>query len=237
MACFLLPFGRIADRFGGYPVYVAGVAWLTLWSIVAGFSQNKMMMYFCRALQGLGPAAYLPASLMLLGSVYRPGPRKNRIFALYGFAAPLGFYLGIFFAGIAAQYTTWGVYFWIGAALTLSTAVVAYFTVPSDVAERKEIGVKMDWWGSILTPIGLILTIYAVTDSAHAPNGWATPYIYSLLIVGLIVVGAAIYVEGWVAEEPLLPRDFFDAKYMKPLMVALFFQYGALGIFCLYATF
>lgn len=236
MACFLLPFGRIADRYGGYPVYVAGVSWLTLWTVIAGFSQNKMMMFFCRALQGLGPAAYLPASLMLLGSVYRPGPRKNLIFALYGAAAPLGFYIGIFFAGVAAQYATWGVYFWIGAGLNLSTAIVAYFTVPSDVAERKAIGVKMDWWGSVLIPIGLILVVYALTDSAHAPNGWRAPYIYSLFAVGVLVLCAAAYVEGWLAEEPLLPSDLFRTKHMKPLMLGLFFSYGTLGIFLLYST-
>jgi MFS family permease len=99
VACFLLTFGRLADMYGGWPVYVSGFVWLCVWSLIAGFSQNELMLDFCRAIQGFGPAAYLPASFMLLGSTYRPGPRKNIIFSIYGAAAPFGFYIGIFFAG------------------------------------------------------------------------------------------------------------------------------------------
>lgn len=222
---------------GGYPVYIGGILWFTAWSFIAGWSQNELMLDFCRALQGLGPAAYLPTGLMLLGSIYRPGPRKNMVFSIYGAMAPLGFFCGIFFAGVAAQFTTWRVYFFVGTLLSLSTVIVAYFAIPSDRQERKGMDVKMDWWGAILISVGLILVVFAITDSAHAPNGWATPYIYVLLIVGVLTLAAAVYVEGWVADEPLLPFDIFQVKYVKPLCAALLFSYGSLGIFLLYATF
>lgn len=223
--------------YGGYIVYLAGVVWLTIWSIIAGFAQNELMIDFCRALQGLGPAAYLPSSVMLLGSVYRPGPRKNIVFSIYGAAAPLGFYIGIFFAGLSAQYTSWGVYFWIGAGLSFTTVVAAYFCIPSDREKRKELETKMDWCGTVLISTGLILVVFAITDSSHAPQGWATPYIYALLVVGLLLLAAAVYVEGWVATWPLLPFDLFEVKYMKPLVLALFFSYGSLGVFLLYSTY
>lgn len=74
-------------------MYVAGLAWLTLWSLIAGFSVNDVMLNFCRALQGLGPAAFLPSSVMILGSTYRPGPRKNLVFSIYGACAPMGFFV------------------------------------------------------------------------------------------------------------------------------------------------
>ncbi|KAK7511561.1 MFS multidrug transporter [Phyllosticta citriasiana] len=237
VACFLLIFGRLGDIYGGFPVYVGGIIWFTLWSFICGWSQNELMMDFCRALQGLGPAAYLPTGLMLLGSFYRPGPRKNIVFSLYGAMAPLGFFVGIFFAGVTAQYTTWRWYFFIGTILSLSTVVVAYFAIPSDSQTRKNLGVKMDWWGALLSSVGLILLVFAITDSSSAPNGWATPYIPALLAVGILVLVACVYVEGWVSEQPLLPFDIFKVKYMSPLCIALLFQYGSFGIFLLYATF
>lgn len=86
----LLPMGRLGDMYGGYLVYNAGLLWFFLWALIAGFSKNYMMLIFCRALQGLGPAAYLPGGVMLMGKIYRPGPRKNLVFALYGSFAPLG---------------------------------------------------------------------------------------------------------------------------------------------------
>ncbi|KAK0257896.1 hypothetical protein LTS09_007089 [Friedmanniomyces endolithicus] len=236
LSSFLLPFGRLADIYGGFYVYLAGCIWYCVWSLIAGFARNELMLDFCRALQGLGPAAYLPASLTLLGAMYRPGPRKNLVFCIYGAMAPFGFFVGIFFAGVAAQYATWNYYFYIGAVLTFVTVCVAYFTIPNDTAEHKGNGVVQDWWGSLTTSAGLILLVFAITDSSHAPNGWATPYIYVTLILAVISLGAAVYVEGWVAEQPLLPFDVFRIPYMRPFILGLLFTYGTLGIFLLYAT-
>lgn len=103
VSSFLLPFGRLGDIYGGFPIYIAGCAWFCIWSLIAGFAQNELMLDICRALQGLGPAAFLPAGLQLLGSTYRPGPRKNLVFSIYGAMAPLGFFVGFFFAGIAGE--------------------------------------------------------------------------------------------------------------------------------------
>ncbi|KAF8865988.1 MFS general substrate transporter [Acephala macrosclerotiorum] len=225
--------------FGGYPVYVAGLVWLTIWSFMAGFSTNEVMLNFCRALQGLGPATYLPSSVMILGSIYRPGPRKNLVFSIYGACAPLGFFAGIFFAGVTAEYTTWGWYFWIGTILSAITALTAYLTVPSDLQEKRTnpVKVKMDWLGAILIVCGLILFTFAIIDSSHAPQQWKTPYIYVLFIVGSLLLIAGAYVEARIAEQPLLPASLFKLPSMSALVVALFFTYSSLGVFLLYATF
>ncbi|PGH34617.1 hypothetical protein GX50_02601 [[Emmonsia] crescens] len=236
VAATLLIFGRLSDMIGGYPVYVFGMAWLFVWSVVAGFSQNRLMLIFCRTLQGIGPAAYLPSSMMLLAKVYRPGPRKNMVFSIYGTCAVVGFFIGIFCSGVSAQFLSWGWYFWIGAILAAITTVSSYLTIPSDTAEARKQGVKMDYMGAALIVPGLTLTVFAITDSAHAPDGWRTPYVYLCFIIGSILLGLAVYVEGWIAESPLLPFDVFDAPYMKPLVVSLLFFYGCLGVFLLYGT-
>lgn len=222
--------------YGGYPVFMFGLAWFTLWSLIAGFSVNELMLDFCRALQGLGPAAFLPSGIMLMGRIYRPGPRKNLVFSVYGACAPVGFFGGIFVAGLSGQYLTWGWYFWIGSILLGLVTVVAFLTVPSDVEESRGNGINMDWWGVATIVPGLILVIFAITDSAHAPQGWRTPYVYITLIFGVLFLGAAFYVEGWVATLPLLPFDLFKVPQMKPLLIALFFSYGVFGMYLLYAS-
>lgn len=217
-------------------MYLGGLAWFCVWSVIAGFSHNQLMLDFCRALQGLGCAAFLPSGVMLMGSIYRPGPRKNLVFSLYGGAAPLGFFIGIFFAGLTGEYLRFGWYFWIGALLVFSTILAAIWAVPNDMEERKALGIKMDWMGSLLIVCGLVLVVFAITDSSHAPQGWRTPYIYVTLIIGSLLLMAAVYVEGWVATAPLLPVDLFKIPYFKPLILALFLSYGVLGVFLLYGT-
>jgi MFS family permease len=234
---FLLPAGRMADMFGGYIIFCSGLAWFLIWSIIAGFSQNYVMLIVCRALQGFGPAAFLPSGIMILGSIYRPGPRKNLVFSLYGAFAPVGFFTGIFFAGISAQFATWGWFFWIGAIILAIVAVVSYFCVPNRKEDNVGKTIKMDWLGTATVVPGLVLIIFALTDGSHAPKGWATPYIPVTFVIGWLFIAAFVYIEGWVAEQPLLPGDMFQVKGMKPLAVALFFQYGTFGIFLFYASF
>jgi len=121
--------------------------------------------------------------------------------------------------------------------LTLITTITSYIYIPSDISERRALGIKMDWLGSLLIIVGLTLFTYAIIDSAHAPQGWKTPYIYALFIVGSLILLAAVYVEIYVAADPLLPASLFKVKCMTPLACALFLTYGSLGIFLLYATF
>ncbi|KAK2746333.1 hypothetical protein FQN57_003215 [Myotisia sp. PD_48] len=235
VAATLLFFGRLTDMMGGYIIYVSGMAWLCVWSIIAGFSKNRLMLIICRALQGLGPAAYLPSGMMLLAVIYRPGPRKNMVFSIYGTCAVIGFFAGIFFSGLAAQYLDWQWYFWIGAILAAVTTVSSWYFIPSDSGERN-LEIKMDWWGTGLIISGLTLTVFAITDSAHASNGWKTPYVLVCFIIGCLLLAGAVYVEGWVAEWPLLPFDLFQVPYMKAMVLALLFFYGCFGTFLLYGT-
>lgn len=141
---------------------------------------------------------------------------------------------GIFFAGVTGQYTRWGWFFWIGTVLTLITTITSYIYIPNDIAERKALGIKMDYLGAFFLCSGVTIFAFAIIDSAHAK--WTSPVIIALFILGSLLLLAAVYVEGWVASDPLLPPSLFKVKYMTPLCIALFFTYGSLGIFLLYAT-
>jgi MFS family permease len=229
--------GRLTDIIGGYYVFVGGLVWFTIWSLVAGFSQNYIMLIFCRAMQGFGPAAYLPSGVMLLGRTYRPGPRKNLIFFLYGAFSPIGFFTGIFVAGLSGQYLPWNWFFYLGVILLGIVTGVACLTIPSDRSQRHSGEIKMDWLGAALIVPGLCLIVFALTDSSHAPSGWRTSYIYVTLILGIMCLSAAFYVEGWVAKMPLLPFEIFKIKQMKPLALSLFFSYGVFGLYLFYASF
>jgi MFS family permease len=237
VASTLLVFGRLGDMWGGYPVFMWGLAWLLAWSIIAGFSINPLMLNFCRALQGLGVAASLPTGVMLMGSLYRPGPRKNLVFAVYGTSAVFGFFGGILMAGIVGQFMRWGFYFWIGAILTAITLSTSHLSIPRlRSKDHPPSKVKMDYLGAITIVCGLILVVFSILQSAHAPAGWRTPFIPICLVLGVSSLLAAAYIETRVAAQPLLPASIFTTPCMSPLLLALFLLYGTWGIFSVYGT-
>lgn len=237
IASTLLVFGRLGDMWGGYPVFMWGLAWLLAWSIIAGFSINPLMLDFCRALQGLGAAAFLPTGVMLMGSLYRPGPRKNLVFAVYGTSAVFGFFGGILMAGIVGQFKRWGFYFWIGAILTAITLLTSVLSIPRPHSkDQTPSKAKMDYPGAITIVCGLILVVFSILQSAHTPAGWRTPFIPVCLILGVSSLLAAGYIETRVSAQPLLPASIFTTPCMSPLLLALFLLYGTWGIFSVYGT-
>lgn len=233
----LLPFGRLSDLLGGYPVFVGGLVWMVVWSIAGGFSRTLPILLATRALQGIGAAAYLPAGITLLATTYRPGPRKNVVFSLYGGCAPFGFFFGIFIAGLSGQFLYWGWYFWIAAMLLALLCGITILCVPRSFNRVRLTGASIDIWGTVLSVSSLALLTYAITDASHVERGWASPQILAPLIAGIITLAAFVYVEGWVAENPLLPPSLFAIRYTKPLFLSLFIAYGCFGIFLLYASF
>lgn len=223
--------------YGGYLVFNGGLLWFTIWTIAAGFSRNFTVLVLCRAMEGLGTAAFLPAGISLLGRIYRPGPRKNLVFALYGAMAPLGFFSGIIIGGMAQDMLSWRWYFWLGAIITAPCCLGTLLTTPHDYATARAMKVKMDWWGVLTTVPGLMLFIFAVTESSSAPNGWASPQIITTLVLGVLLLGAAVYVEGWVAASPLIPADIFRVHYMKRMLFCLLLSWGVFSLYLCYSNF
>lgn len=235
-ASLLLIFARLGDMYGGRSVFLAGHTWMCIWCIVGGFSRNGTMLIVCRAMQGIGAAAFVPAGLAILGQTYRPGPRKNLVFAVWGALACVGFYVGIFMGAVTAQFLTWRWFFWIGAMLVACIVLAAIFTIPGDL-HALDPTIKMDWLGAFTIVPGLTLVVFALTDGGQAPKGWKTPYVYVILVIGLLFLAAAVYVQGWVSAQPLLPAALFKPKYMKRLCVVLFCSYGTFGLFLFYISF
>jgi MFS family permease len=220
--------------YGGYVIFNAGAIWLAISLVLCGVSQTWLTLVVCRALQGLALGALLPSGMMILGSTYRPGPRKNLVFCIYDACAALAFFAGFFVSGICAQYLTWRWYFFIGAILSAIMAVSSLLYVHRDFAETRALGIRMDWVGFCLSISGTTLFVFAIADSSYTPQGWRTPYIPVLFAIDVTLLGFMTYLEAWVIDDPLLPGEIFRVKYMTPLILALLCLYGSLGIFLLY---
>lgn len=84
--------------------------------------------------------------------------------------------------------------------------------IPNDHGEHKNNGIKMDWFGSFTIVVGSVLFVFAITEASHAPQGWLTPYIPVAFVLGVLFLCATFYIEGWIAEQPLLPFNIFKIK-------------------------
>jgi MFS family permease len=91
----LLLFGRVGDLWGRRRVFVAGLVVFALASLLGGLSWAPWVLVAARFLQGVGAAAFVPASLSLLGATFAQGEERNRAFGVYGALGALGFVVGM----------------------------------------------------------------------------------------------------------------------------------------------
>jgi Major Facilitator Superfamily. len=79
---------------------------------------------------------------------------------------------------------------------------------PQDISTFVALMKALDALGALCGVGGLILVNLAWNQAPVA--GWSTPYIYVLLIIGLLLIAAFFFVEFCYAEDPLIPFHAFN---------------------------
>ncbi|KAK0855855.1 hypothetical protein LTR03_001607 [Friedmanniomyces endolithicus] len=217
LSATLLVFARLADMYGGYGLFMAGLIWLGVWTLIPGLCTSELILDVARAMQGLAIAAFMPSTFVMVDSFYQAGPRRNFVLGLYSGCAPLGFFAGFLTAAaLPSAQISW--YFYVSSIVAFTAAITAYLTVPHDRTDRKQLGLKMDWLGAFLITAGLILVSYALAYEPSADmfdrvrNGFSYPEVYGPFSAGMLCLGAAWCVECWYAKCPLLPFEFFKPR-------------------------
>ncbi|KAK9427487.1 major facilitator superfamily-domain-containing protein [Lipomyces doorenjongii] len=228
---FILIGGRLGDEFGNKRVFVIGMIWYALWSLVAGLAvySTHVLFVFARVFQGMGPALTLPNGLAILGQSYSPGPRKNMSFAWFGGAAPFGAIAGFLFGGLFAL-TWWPWIYWSQAIALAGVAAFAAWTIPPlPVQPKRNRSLRkkledLDIPGGLTGVAALALFNFAWNQAVVA--GWQQPYVYVCLILGVLFVVAFFCIEVYWAKAPILPLAAFNSD------IAFVFACTATGWAC-----
>ncbi|HEY1119523.1 MAG TPA: MFS transporter, partial [Acidimicrobiales bacterium] len=79
LAALILLGGVLGDRFGRRRVFVVGVVWFALASLLCGVAPSIEVLVAARVLQGVGGALLTPGSLALLQSTFEGEDRARAI--------------------------------------------------------------------------------------------------------------------------------------------------------------
>src|ERR1700709_1897197 len=84
LAALILLGGSLGDRFGRRRVFVIGVIWFMIGSLVCGIPQTPDQLILARVLQGVGAALLTPGSLAMIQGAFRQEDRSRAIGAWSG---------------------------------------------------------------------------------------------------------------------------------------------------------
>ncbi|KAI9376696.1 putative MFS multidrug transporter [Aspergillus egyptiacus] len=216
---FILIAGKLGDRYGSKRCLLLGWVWFGIWSVIAGcsaFTHSPIFFDTARAMQGIGPAFLLPNALAIAGRTYPPGKKKNMIFAAFAMAAPLGCCTAALVAAPLAEYVWWPWAIWIYAIGCFIIAATALWVVPEDShLGRQFAGTPFDYLGSCLGVAGLLLL--NISWNQAPIDGWHTPYVYVLLILGFLVLGLFALQEKRAAD-PILGLSILNRRVAAVLL-------------------
>ncbi|RMZ70999.1 Drug resistance [Pyrenophora seminiperda CCB06] len=240
---FILLSGRCGDLFGYKNMLVVGYVWFAVWNVVAGCSVfvegkgGQVLFIFCRVLGGIGPAILLPNALGLLGATYNEGRKKDMVFSLFGACAPGGAIVGGAFAGLWSL-LWWPWSFWAFGIALVAMAILSVLILPSIPLDEEVRGLglkerirELDLLGAAVGITAMILFNFAWNQ---APGfGWEQPYIYAMLIVGILLFPVFFWIEIKVAEKPLIPFDALSTD-VSFVLTCIMCGWAAFGIWVYY---
>jgi len=223
LAAFILLGGSLGDRLGRRRVFVVGVVWFALASLLCAIAPNLLTLVVARALQGVGGALLTPGSLAILQASFRPGDRAKAIGAwsgLGGIAGAIGPFLGGWLLAVAS----WRWIFLINVPLAVVIVLVARRHVPESADPQASR--HLDLPGAVLCAAGLAGLTYGLI--AWPSNGFGDPQVWGTLAAGVLALGGFVVVERR-PPQPMVPLGVFASRQFTATNLVTFVVYGALS--------
>lgn len=223
LAGFLLLGGSLGDTFGRRRIFVLGVAWFAIASLLCGIAPNSGALIGARLLQGVGGALLTPGSLAILEAVFAADDRGAAIGAWSGLGG-IATAIGPFAGGWLVKAVSWRLVFLINLPLAVAVIAIALRHVPEN-RDPESTG-ELDVLGAVLAALGLGGVTYALIEGPG--RGWT-----SGVVIGAAVLGALASVTFLLHEKrvaaPMLPLGIFRSRTFSATNLVTFVLYAALG--------
>ena len=169
VAGLLLVGGRLADVFGRRRLFLAGMAVFTLSSLVAGLAGSGGVLIASRAIQGIGAALLMPATLAIIMATFTNVRERSMAIGIWAAAGALALATGPALGGLISQHLHWGWIFLINVPIGIVTIGL---TVASIRAEDRGARRRLDLPGLVTSAIALFAVTYALIEGES--KGWTS---------------------------------------------------------------
>ncbi|WP_175900393.1 MFS transporter [Burkholderia seminalis] len=237
-AVLMLSGGALGDRFGARRLYVAGLVLFAVASLACGAAREPAMLIAARAVQGVGAAAMLPNSLVLLNDACRHDPHlRARAVGGWTAAGSVSIAAGPVVGGLLIATWGWRGIFLVNLPLCAAGLAATLAWVPArraQAAPSRSVR-ALDLRGQFIAIAMLTALTGAVIE--WRPLGIAHPVVAGGFAFAALAALAFVAVESRTAT-PMLPLSLFrhrtfSAAVLFGICVNLTY-YGTVFVLALY---
>jgi EmrB/QacA subfamily drug resistance transporter len=225
-AVLLVTGGRLGDLFGRRKVFLAGVIVFACSSGAIGFSPSDTWLVAWRAVQGVGSAMMMPATLSIITNAFPPAERGKAIGTWAGVSA-LALAIGPVLGGFLVESVSWQSIFFLNLPVAVGAVVVTLFAVRE--SRDESVSQRIDLRGVLTLTTGLAALVLALVEGNELH--WGSPRELGLFAIAAVGLAAFAAVERR-QPSPMVDFSFFRSRtFLGANIVAFIVSFAMLAMF------
>src|ERR671932_1576999 len=128
-ASLLLTGGKLGDLVGRRKIFLLGVAVFSLSSLFCGLSSGAGELIAARAVQGVGAALMMPATLSIISATF-PVRERGAAIGIWAGVSAMALAIGPLLGGVITEHISWNWIFYVNVPIGVAAVVAAIFVVP-----------------------------------------------------------------------------------------------------------
>jgi EmrB/QacA subfamily drug resistance transporter len=218
--------GRLGDIFGRRLMFLTGVIIFAVTSATAGFAQDPAMLIGSRAIQGIGAALMMPATLSIITHAF-PAAERGKAIGTWAGVSALALSIGPVVGGFLTEYVSWRAIFFINLPVAVGAVVATVFAVTESRDET--VDRRVDYPGIVALTASLTAIVLALIEGNSW--GWGSPSILGLLVGGVIGLAVFVAIELRVATPMVEFALFRTRQFIGTNLVAFIITFAMMGTF------
>ena len=227
LAGLLLVGGRLADVYGRRRLFQVGMAVFTLSSLAAGLAGSGGVLITARAVQGVGAALLMPATLAIIVASFPNIRERTMAIGIWAAVGALALAAGPVVGGLISQHVRWGWIFLINVPVGVITFAIAARYV--DESRASDAIRRLDLPGLITSALALFTLTYALIEGES--GGWTAPRILGAFALAAVAAVAFIAIESRTANPMVDLAMFRRREFSGGTGTMMIWSFGILGIY------
>jgi EmrB/QacA subfamily drug resistance transporter len=225
-AVLLVTGGRLGDIFGRRRAFLFGVVLFALSSATGGLAPDALSLVISRAVQGVGAALMMPATLSIITNAF-PAHERGKAIGTWAGVSALALAIGPVVGGFLTEHVSWRAIFFLN--VPVAAAAVVVTLAAARESRDRTVARSVDYAGVATLTLGIGALVLALIEGNRW--GWGSASVLALFALSLIGLAAFNVVE-LRARNPMIEYRFFRSRtFLATNGIAFSVSFAMLSMF------